>query len=82
MKSVFCLSTPGLPAVTVPTALSSRGLPIGLQLIGQSFQDMKLLTVANWLEQQLDFPIIRFHDDAAERKTDRQDQERECKLGS
>ncbi|XP_036449079.1 glutamyl-tRNA(Gln) amidotransferase subunit A, mitochondrial [Colossoma macropomum] len=72
----------GLPAVTVPTALSSRGLPIGLQLIGQSFQDMKLLTVANWMEQQLDFPIIRFHDDAAEGKTDRQDQERECKLGS
>ncbi|KAI4883026.1 hypothetical protein NFI96_012492 [Prochilodus magdalenae] len=72
----------GLPAVTVPTALSSRGLPIGLQLIGQSFQDMKLLTVANWMEQQLDFPIIRFHDYAAEGKGDRQDQERECKLGS
>uniref|UniRef100_A0A4W4H6N5 Glutamyl-tRNA(Gln) amidotransferase subunit A, mitochondrial n=1 Tax=Electrophorus electricus TaxID=8005 RepID=A0A4W4H6N5_ELEEL len=53
----------GLPAVTVPTALSSRGLPIGLQLIGQTLQDRKLLTVAQWMEQRLDFPIICFHDD-------------------
>ncbi|XP_066527455.1 glutamyl-tRNA(Gln) amidotransferase subunit A, mitochondrial [Hoplias malabaricus] len=72
----------GVPAVTVPTALSSRGLPIGLQLIGQSFQDMKLLTVAHWMEQQLDFPVIHFHDDAEERKTDKLQRERECKLGS
>ncbi|KAG9268285.1 glutamyl-tRNA(Gln) amidotransferase subunit A, mitochondrial isoform X1 [Astyanax mexicanus] len=71
----------GLPAVSVPTALSSRGLPLGLQLIGQSFQDMKMLTVAYWMEQQLGFPIIRFHD-AAERNTDERDQGEECKLRS
>ncbi|XP_076848229.1 glutamyl-tRNA(Gln) amidotransferase subunit A, mitochondrial [Brachyhypopomus gauderio] len=72
----------GLPAVTVPTALSSRGLPIGLQLIGQSLQDRKLLTVAHWMEQQLNFPIICFHDDTTERKADRRGEERERKSGS
>ncbi|MBN3311100.1 GATA amidotransferase, partial [Amia calva] len=50
----------GLPAVSVPVALSSKSLPISLQLIGQAFQDQKLLTVARWLEQQVKFPAIEF----------------------
>ncbi|KAM6972914.1 glutamyl-tRNA(Gln) amidotransferase subunit A, mitochondrial [Aplochiton taeniatus] len=46
----------GLPAVSVPTTLSSRGLPIGLQLISPAFQDKKLLAVAQWVEQRVGFP--------------------------
>uniref|UniRef100_W5NIM4 Glutamyl-tRNA(Gln) amidotransferase subunit A, mitochondrial n=1 Tax=Lepisosteus oculatus TaxID=7918 RepID=W5NIM4_LEPOC len=52
----------GLPAVTVPVALASTRLPISLQLIGQAFQEQKLLTVANWLEQQVKFPLIELPD--------------------
>ncbi|XP_048831509.1 glutamyl-tRNA(Gln) amidotransferase subunit A, mitochondrial [Brienomyrus brachyistius] len=48
----------GLPAVTVPTALSSRGLPIGLQLIGPALQDTRLLALAAWLEKRLCFPRL------------------------
>ncbi|KAG9331060.1 hypothetical protein JZ751_020411 [Albula glossodonta] len=56
----------GIPAVTVPTALSQRGLPISLQLIGAALQDRKLLTVAKWLEKQLAFPRIQLPWDTAE----------------
>lgn len=36
----------GLPAITIPVALAD-GLPVGLQLIGQSQTDLNLLSVAN-----------------------------------
>ncbi|XP_034163952.2 glutamyl-tRNA(Gln) amidotransferase subunit A, mitochondrial [Pangasianodon hypophthalmus] len=73
----------GLPAVTVPTSLSSRGLPLSLQLIGQRLQDRKLLAVAHWMEQQLDFPLIRFHDedDVQDSKSER-NRDRERTSGS
>ncbi|XP_053144748.1 glutamyl-tRNA(Gln) amidotransferase subunit A, mitochondrial [Hemicordylus capensis] len=49
----------GLPAVSVPSALSKKGLPIGLQFIGRAFHDMQLLTVAKWFEEQVQFPAIQ-----------------------
>nr|XP_021492097.1 glutamyl-tRNA(Gln) amidotransferase subunit A, mitochondrial isoform X2 [Meriones unguiculatus] len=52
----------GLPAVNVPVALSSQGLPIGLQLIGRAFYDQQLLAVAKWLEKQVQFPVIQLQD--------------------
>ncbi len=45
----------GLPAINIPATLSSNGLPIGLQLIGQNFQEKQLLSATKWLEQQLQF---------------------------
>ncbi|XP_021380008.1 glutamyl-tRNA(Gln) amidotransferase subunit A, mitochondrial-like isoform X1 [Mizuhopecten yessoensis] len=45
----------GIPAVTVPAGLTSNGLPIGLQFIGQMFKDKEMLTVAKWFEQQVQF---------------------------
>jgi Asp-tRNA(Asn)/Glu-tRNA(Gln) amidotransferase A subunit family amidase len=41
----------GSPAVTIPAALSSDGLPIGLQLVGRPWQDMQLLRLAQCIEQ-------------------------------
>ncbi|XP_060987894.1 glutamyl-tRNA(Gln) amidotransferase subunit A, mitochondrial isoform X2 [Dama dama] len=52
----------GLPAVSVPMALSSQGLPIGLQFIGRAFCDQQLLTVAKWFEKQVQFPVIQLQE--------------------
>ncbi|KAM6138697.1 glutamyl-tRNA(Gln) amidotransferase subunit A, mitochondrial isoform 2-T2 [Phoenicopterus ruber ruber] len=52
----------GLPAINVPTALSERGLPVGLQFIGRSFQEKQLLTVAKWFENQVKFPTIQLEE--------------------
>uniref|UniRef100_F7AJV6 Glutamyl-tRNA(Gln) amidotransferase subunit A, mitochondrial n=3 Tax=Monodelphis domestica TaxID=13616 RepID=F7AJV6_MONDO len=52
----------GLPAINVPMALSSQGLPVGLQLIGRAFSDQQLLTVARWFEEQVQFPVIQLQE--------------------
>ncbi|XP_015328313.1 glutamyl-tRNA(Gln) amidotransferase subunit A, mitochondrial isoform X1 [Bos indicus] len=52
----------GLPAVSVPVALSSQGLPIGLQFIGRAFCDQQLLIVAKWFEKQVQFPVIQLQE--------------------
>jgi len=48
----------GLPAATVPCRLSSRSMPLSLQLIGPYGSDLKLLRVARWLESQVNFPRL------------------------
>ena len=39
----------GLPSISVPLLTGSKGLPIGIQLIGQLEFDNRLLRIANWL---------------------------------
>jgi aspartyl-tRNA(Asn)/glutamyl-tRNA(Gln) amidotransferase subunit A len=41
----------GVPAVSVPCGSSAAGLPIGLQLIGNHFDEARLLNAAHALEQ-------------------------------
>lgn len=41
----------GLPGITLPCGLDSKGLPIGLQLIGDCFQEKKIIQTAYAFEQ-------------------------------
>ena len=41
----------GLPAVTVPMAISARGLPLGIQVMGRPYGDELLLDIAIRLEE-------------------------------
>ena len=41
----------GLPGISVPCGVDSKGLPIGLQLIGDCFQEKKILRAAAAYEQ-------------------------------
>ncbi len=45
----------GVPAIVLPCGLSSKGLPIGVQLIGGHFDEARLLRAAHNLEQAIGF---------------------------
>ncbi len=44
----------GLPAISLPCGFDKSGLPIGLQLIGNVFDESRLLQVANQFERAAD----------------------------
>lgn len=45
------LNMAGLPGISVPVGLTNNGLPLGMQLIGQPFQEGKLLQLSQVLER-------------------------------
>jgi aspartyl-tRNA(Asn)/glutamyl-tRNA(Gln) amidotransferase subunit A len=45
----------GTPGISIPCGFSSTGLPIGLQLIGKSFDEETILRVAYAFEQSTDY---------------------------
>jgi len=45
----------GLPAISLPCGLDKKGLPIGLQLIGNVLEENKILNAANIIEKELNF---------------------------
>ncbi len=47
----------GLPAMTLPCGLDKKGLPIGLQLIGDCFQEKKMLQAAYAYEQSREWGL-------------------------
>lgn len=57
MNDVFTIpaSLAGLPCISVPTGLSKNGLPLGLQIIGNSFDEAMVLKVAKIMELQANF---------------------------
>lgn len=51
MKSAYFISTVGNPAISVPCAFSSGGLPIGIQIVGRHNDDLGVLQMAYAFEQ-------------------------------
>jgi aspartyl-tRNA(Asn)/glutamyl-tRNA(Gln) amidotransferase subunit A len=57
MNDVFTIpaSLAGLPCISQPVALSKNGLPLGLQIIGNNFDESMVLKIAKMLELQAKF---------------------------
>ena len=57
MNDVFTVPTSlaGLPGISLPSGLSSNGLPLGVQLIGNYFQEKKLIQLSHLIEKELGF---------------------------
>ncbi len=45
----------GLPGISVPVGLDSKGLPVGMQILGNCFEENKIIRAAYTLEQTLGF---------------------------
>ena len=45
----------GLPGISIPCGLDSKGLPIGMQLIGKRFDEETIIKVAHAYEKQTKF---------------------------
>jgi aspartyl-tRNA(Asn)/glutamyl-tRNA(Gln) amidotransferase subunit A len=45
----------GLPGISLPCGFDQKGMPIGMQLIGQAFEDEKILRAAHCYQQRTDF---------------------------
>ena len=43
----------GIPGISVPCGVDNKGLPIGLQLIGNQFDEPTILKVADFLESEI-----------------------------
>ncbi len=56
LSDIFTLSAnlAGIPGLSIPCGFSKRGLPIGLQLLGNFFEEETLLKVAYNIEQEID----------------------------
>ncbi len=62
----------GLPAMSVPYGADSQGLPIGVQLIGDSFQEKKIFRAGHALEQARgDLPGCALNEMPVQGKEDR-----------
>ena len=49
----------GLPAISIPAGLDKQGMPIGIQLIADSFDERKLLTAAYAYERETGYDTLR-----------------------
>ena len=58
MQDVFTISTnlAGLPAMSIPAGLID-GLPVGLQLIGNYFEESKILNMAHIYQKNTDWHL-------------------------
>jgi len=57
LADIFTLpaSLAGLPGMSVPAGFGAHGMPVGLQLIGNYFDEAALLQTAHALQQATDF---------------------------
>ena len=53
MEVVVPASLIGLPTISIPCGFNTKGLPIGIQLIGKSGDDKKILRTSNLIEKMV-----------------------------
>jgi aspartyl-tRNA(Asn)/glutamyl-tRNA(Gln) amidotransferase subunit A len=64
LNDVFTVpaSLAGLPGISVPAGLDADGLPLGLQLIGRSFDEETVIAAAQAIEDRAAFRLTTLGD--------------------
>jgi len=52
-----CINVAGIPSVAIPCGFDKENLPIGFQLIGNFFEESKILSLAHQYQQVTDFHL-------------------------
>ena len=57
LNDIFTIPSPlaGMPALSVPCGFDARGLPVGLQLMGDYFAEARMLGIAHRYQQATDW---------------------------
>jgi amidase len=51
MRSCYFITVTGLPAISVPCGFTEDGLPVGLQIVGRSRDELGVLQLAHAFQQ-------------------------------
>ena len=56
LSDIYTVTAPlaGLPAISVPIGKDESGLPVGMQITGNAFQEDLLFRVADWVEKSME----------------------------
>jgi aspartyl-tRNA(Asn)/glutamyl-tRNA(Gln) amidotransferase subunit A len=59
LNDIFTIPAPlaGLPALSIPCGFDAKGLPVGLQLMGEHFAEARLLGIAHRYQQATDWHL-------------------------
>jgi aspartyl-tRNA(Asn)/glutamyl-tRNA(Gln) amidotransferase subunit A len=52
-------SVAGLPAISIPVGKDNKGMPIGVQIMGNAFNETQLLAFSNYIETGLNESIVK-----------------------
>ncbi|MCA1738017.1 MAG: amidase, partial [Actinobacteria bacterium] len=55
MRSCYYVTVTGLPAISVPCGFTSKGLPVGVQIVGRHRDDFGVLQLAHAFEEATGF---------------------------
>lgn len=61
LNDIFTVSVSlaGLPALSLPIGLNSKGLPLGMQIVGKAFDEASVFKISSALESQIGFEGVK-----------------------
>ncbi|HMH09334.1 MAG TPA: amidase family protein, partial [Candidatus Nitrosopolaris rasttigaisensis] len=56
-RNTIAFNSTGLPAISIPAGLSKGNMPVGVQIVGAPFEEVKILSLSYALERVNNYPF-------------------------